>query len=1227
MPSILRFTQHPLNTKRHRVELVLEDNGLRETAAAEFEFLLSNQDREDIRWYLEDFLEYPQDPAPKIAKRVEERIQTLGTELFRVLFGSDDARDLWAAVRPRLNKLRVEISTGIREANSLPWELLRDPKTDIVLALHATAFVRVYSNPAQRFHLPEKAGENTAIRILLAICRPKGDEDVPFRSVAGRLVKGLEQSRRVELTVLRPPLFSQLGAVLRDAARAGKPFHVLHFDGHGTYDEAENVAPHNFSQHQYGTSGKHGYLFFENSRLSGNLEAVGGTQLGQLLRETGVAVLVLNACRSAHAEAPEQPLQGADSPHDQTRAFGSLAQEIADAGVAGVVAMRYNVYVKTAAQFVVDLYAALIKGQSLGEAVSFGRKQLHADPLREIAYTPTPLQDWQVPLVYEACPLHLFPFSPQSSQDDLHFALKSGADDNVLLPATPDIGFIGRDETLLALDRAFDKHAVVLLHAYAGSGKTAATAEFARWYRHTGGVPADVPVLFTKFTMHKTLKDVLLEFGRVFADMLEQRGTNWPALSETAQRRDIALQVLAQRPLLWIWDNVEPVAGFPAGADSQWSSEEQTELVDFLRAAKDSKAKFLLTSRRDEKTWLRNLPARFLMPPMPMRERTEFARALFDLQAERHGQRLLLTDWRPLLRFTQGNPLTLTVVIGQALHENLNGSKAIRDFITRLQSGETELEDNDSEARDTSLAVSLSYGFVHAFDEAERRILALLVFFQGFVDVNTLRQMGYLKRIDGTTDNSLPVLQGLSRDTGMALLDRAADIGLLTKLGGGFYRIHPALPWYFQRMFCAAYGEDARPAHTFVVAMGEMGHYYFGQYHERGNREAITNLQAEEANLLVARKQALQQGWHEAAIKTMQGLRTLYDYQGWRVEWADLVTEILPHFINPVDDGPLPECEEHWGLVNDYRVHLAQENRDYPAAERLQKRRVDWNRQLAATFLPDPPTDGPGRYAVRTLAVSLHELGQIQRNLADPDNVETYHKASTLPERMIQEQMTQHVDAATSCLLAYREALALSEQIKDQELAALCAFNLGHVYKNLSLLRDLDQAQDWYQRSLDLRGENDLEGQGSSLNQLGFVAYKRFEQAYDAGQGEAALEQINTALKYYQQALQRLPATAVHDLAVTHNQLGMIYDTAGELEASLSHYRESIRYKEATSNFYGMAHSQRNIALVLLNAGRHDDAREYAIAALENYQRYGTGAAQAVKATQQLLAKIKQVCS
>src|SRR5439155_11265472 len=115
------------------------------------------------------------------------------------------------------------------------------------------------------------------------------------------------------------------------------------------------------------------------------------------------------------------------------------------------------------------------------------------------------------------------------------------------LPPRPDVGFFGRDETLLALDRAFDRQPIVLLHAYAGSGKTATAAEFARWYALTGGV--DGPVLFSSFEQHTPLARALDAIGQAFGAALEQAGVHWLALDD-ARRRDVALQVLRQVPVL-----------------------------------------------------------------------------------------------------------------------------------------------------------------------------------------------------------------------------------------------------------------------------------------------------------------------------------------------------------------------------------------------------------------------------------------------------------------------------------------------------------------------------------------------------------------------------------------------------------------------------------------------------------------------------------------------------
>ncbi len=177
----------------------------------------------------------------------------------------------------------------------------------------------------------------------------------------------------LDLDVLRPATFARLSRVLHAAKAAGQPYHVVHFDGHGTYLDVAGMSGGGvgLSPLLYGVSvagsvrpGQHGYLLFEDSGNADNQQLVDRPVLGRLLMETDVPVLVLNACRSAYTEARSQPADGESQPgddelsgdvHARIRAYGSLAAEVADAGVPGVVAMRYNVYVVTAAQYMADL--------------------------------------------------------------------------------------------------------------------------------------------------------------------------------------------------------------------------------------------------------------------------------------------------------------------------------------------------------------------------------------------------------------------------------------------------------------------------------------------------------------------------------------------------------------------------------------------------------------------------------------------------------------------------------------------------------------------------------------------------------------------------------------------------------------------------------------------------------------------------------------------------------
>lgn len=1242
---LLRLCARPAEADRYQVLLELEQPGhSRRAAVAEFEFAFDATTRKELRWYLEDYLRRPEPPANEFAARAEARLTQLGVELFDKIFkGNDDAREIWSQVRGHMPETRVEVVDGPGTHTPLPWELMRDPGTDRVLALTARAFVHSQPDSAQPVRVPRVSGDGP-IRILLVITRPAADLDVAFRSVARRLLDGLDESARdrFQLEVLRPATFESLSKRLRQARDEGAPFHVVHFDGHGVYADLQPVFeawnramaeagskavdtlppalrelltpdPQRFSPaavypHQP-RAGAHGYLVFENPASVPNLQFVDGHELGKLLVETQVPVLMLNACRSAYREAPDRPQTEEDSagpadrldPHERARTFGSVAQEVMDQGVAGVVAMRFNVYVVTAVEFMAELYEALARGRSLGEAVTAGRKQLAAEPRRSVGYEPVPLQDWMVPVVYEAAELRLFPEPATARPGGPAFTIRTGigraaspgaglASDG--LPRPPDLGFLGRDSTLLALDRAFDDDAIVLLHGFAGSGKTATAAEFVRWYqrtyRRTDGMMA---VLCTSFEHHKPMSAVLAEFGQVFEQALAQHHVHWAALDDD-KRRAVALDIMRQVPILWIWDNVEPIAGFPAGTESQWTASEQRELADFLRDLRATKkARVLLTSRRDETGWLgRDLPRRVSMPPMPMDERVQVLRAMARRRCKVLGR---ITDWWPLLRFTQGNPLTLTVVLSQALGQALGDAPSIAAFVAQLEQGQAGFDDEQSELRERSLAASLRYGFEHAFNDTERAQLALLHLFQGFVDVDVLRFMGHPDQ-----PWCLPAVHELTREQGVALLDRAAEIGLLESHGEGYYTIHPALPWFLRDFFDQYH--DARllaAQRAFVESMSEVGNYYHRQYNE-GNRQVFRVLAAEETNLLHAWRLAQEHGWWHRVIPAMQGLYVLYRHWGRSAEWQRLVDEIVPAFVDVATEQALGGQEFlHWSMVMEYRVGLAFERRDWIVAERLQTIRLHAQREQSASALAQAPAQRTPeqRHSIRSLAVLLKQDADIQL-----------------------------AQARKECVHVYQEALELFEQIDDQVGAATCAFHLGNCYKDLPNVRDLEEARRWYEQSLERCDENDTLIGAKCISGLGSVAFEQFREARAQARPQDELQRLwNQAAQHFHEALALTRGDAAHDLALGHQDLGNVYGEVGQVDQASRYYREAIRYFEASGDCYHAATTRCNVAIDLVNAGRLQDALAYAGAALRGLEFFAAESVEEIAKTRALIDVIQ----
>ncbi len=119
---------------------------------------------------------------------------------------------------------------------------------------------------------------------------------------------------------------------------------------------------------------------------------------------------------------------------------------------------------------------------------------------------------------------------------------------------------------------------------------------------------------------------------------------------------------------------------------------------------------------------------------------------------------------------------------------------------------------------------------------------------------------------------------------------------------------------------------------------------------------------------------------------------------------------------------------------------------------------------------------------------------------------------------------------------------------------------------------------------------------------------------------------LNDAAQHYQQALQLFPSSAIDDLGVTHHhQLGYIFGEVRDIDRALQHYQQSIRYKEQAGNIFAAGETRFNVAIDLLLAARHDDARAYAEAALANFRKFGDCAAAQIQRAEQLIADIDKV--
>ncbi len=376
------------------VSLFRPDSGVRE-GPLPYSLPLDDDVLADIHWYLETFSVWPTGPDYLRAEEIERQLEGWGRALRDSIRLNADAADIWRQFMDAEGEKLLTIDATDPRLLRLPWELLADESGHL---FSAGISVR---RRLQKTTSKKQAPLPLPVRILVVVARPDDAGFIDPRAITRPLldaVAGLGEAVVVEF--LPEPTLKALSARLRD--RSAPPVHVVHFDGHGVYDQSLGL----------------GFLLFENEKQES--DQVDANRLGNLLNQSGTPLMVLNACQSG--------MQKESNP------YASVAARLIRAGVGSVLAMNYSVLVVAAHKFVAAFYAGLAAGLTVGQAVDKGRLALLADIDRHTITRPNAagemveetihLYDWFLPALY------------QQSSDPVIFRLTS-PDAAADAPSTP----------------------------------------------------------------------------------------------------------------------------------------------------------------------------------------------------------------------------------------------------------------------------------------------------------------------------------------------------------------------------------------------------------------------------------------------------------------------------------------------------------------------------------------------------------------------------------------------------------------------------------------------------------------------------------------------------------------------------------------------------------------------------------------------------------------------
>jgi tetratricopeptide (TPR) repeat protein len=333
---------------------------------------LNDGDYEDLRWYLEEYMDLPDGGAVVRAQRIERNLEDWGRKLHDALFMASENRALLSQLLAGPEPRELTIATQDPALLRLPWELMADEAGSLAQRV----------SMRRQLEAPEKTTPRPAqlpLRILYIVSRPADAGFLDPRLTAKALFDALDPlGASVRVDFCRPPTLARMEEMLRDGQQAGDPYDLVHFDGHGTFLPEAQI----------------GALCFEKPDDGSSVSAtdlVPADQLGNLLAKYTIPLVVLEACRSATV--------------GKNAVFRSVAPRLIQAGVGSVLSMGHAVHVEAARLLLDRFYRELVRGTTIGHAVAQARSALLSTPARWIETGPggrtVELRDWFLPHLYQ----------------------------------------------------------------------------------------------------------------------------------------------------------------------------------------------------------------------------------------------------------------------------------------------------------------------------------------------------------------------------------------------------------------------------------------------------------------------------------------------------------------------------------------------------------------------------------------------------------------------------------------------------------------------------------------------------------------------------------------------------------------------------------------------------------------------------------------------------------